>query len=276
MAFTNFKPTIWSKQIQLDLVKSMVFRDVCNTNFQGDVGRGKTVKIIGVSKPTVKDYTPGKAIDAPETPADTSMELTVDQYKYTNFLVDDVDDAQANVDIMKYLMKGSSEQLAEAADSYIASLVKDANEENIISSTEVSTPAQAKKLIDDAFVKLWNAGVKTGKDTYICVTPWFYSLFKNSLVESLTDNVDIVQRGIFGMYNGCYVKMSNNMYTDGTDDYMAILTKDAIAFASGIEEVNAYRPENSFSDAVKVLHTYGAKTVRPEQIVCIKAHKKAD
>lgn len=271
MAYTNFKPTIWSKQIQMDLAKFMVFREICNTNFQGDAGRGKTVKIVGISKPTVKDYVPGNSIAAAETPADTSMELKIDQYKYSNFLVDDVDDAQSHVDIMKSLMKGSAEQHAEVADTYIASLVTGAK--TVTASTAVTTAAAAKKVIDEAFVALWDEGVKTGKDTYIVVSPWFYSLFKNSLTEILTNNVDMVEKGIFGMYNGCYVKMSNNVHNDGTDDCIAVMTKDAIAFADGIEEVEAYRPQDSFSDAVKVLHTFGAKVVRPEQMVCVKVHK---
>ncbi len=271
MAYTNFKPTIWSKQVQLDLAKLMVFREICNTKFQGDAGRGKTVKILGISKPTVKDYVPGTAIAAAETPADTSMELHINQFKYTNFLVDDVDDAQSNVDIMKSLMKGSAEQHAEVADSYIANLVKEAK--TVVDSKAVSTPQQAKEIIDDAFISLWNEGVKTGKDTFIVVSPWFYSLFKSSLTEILTNNVDMVERGIFGMYNGAYVKMSNNLAKDGEDDCIALMTKDAIAYADGIDEVEAYRPQDSFSDAVKVLHTFGAKVVRPEQLVCMKVHK---
>ena len=271
MAYSNFKATVWSKQIQLDLEKLMVFKEICNTKFQGDAGRGKTVKILGVTKPTVKDYVPGTAIDAAETPADTSMELLIDQYKYSNFLVDDVDDAQSDVDIMKSLMKGSAQQHAEVADAYIAKLVSGAK--TVKGSAAITTPQQAKDAIDEAFISLWAEGVKTGRDTYIVVSPWFYLLFKNSLTEVLTDNVDMVERGIFGMYNGAYVKMSNNLFNDGTDDYIVVMTKDAIAYADGIDDVEAYRPQDSFSDAVKVLHTFGAKVVRPEQMVCMKVHK---
>ena len=270
MAYTNFKQTIWSKQIQLDLAKLMVFREICNTKFQGEAGRGKIVKIVGISKPTVKNYIPGTAIDEAETPADTSMELLINQYKYTNFLVDDVDAAQAHTDIMKSLMSGSADKHAEVADSYSSGLVKEAK--NVKTKT-IATPEEAKAAIDEAFVALWEEGVKTGKDTYIVVSPWFYSLFKNSLTEVLTNNVEMVERGIFGMYNGAYVKMSNNLAKDGDADCIAVMTKDAIAYADGIEEVEAYRPQNSFSDAVKVLHTFGAKVVRKEQLVCIKATK---
>lgn len=270
MSFNNFKATIWSKQIQMDMEKLMVFREICNTKFQGEAGRGKTVRILSITKPTVKDYSPRQTIDPAEFPTDTSMDLEINQLKYSNFLVDDVDAAQSNTDIMKSLMKGSADQHSEVADKYIASLVKEAD---TVLTKSVSTPQQAKDAIDEAFVALWDAGVKTGKDTYIVLSPWYYALFKNSLTETLTNNVDLLERGIFGMYNGAYVKMSNNIAKDGDADCIAVMTKDAIAYADGIDEVEAYRPHNSFSDAVKVLHTFGAKVVKPKQMVCIKATK---
>ncbi len=271
MAYNNFKATIWSKHVQHELDKLMVFKEICNTNFQGEVGRGKTVKIIGATKPTVKNYVPGTALATPETPTETSVSLTINQYRYTNFMVEDVDAAQTDIDIMKHLMKGASSALAESADTYIATLLKDSR--NIMASQQIDTPEKAKKAVDDAFVFLWEKGVKTGKDTYIVVTPWFYSLFKNSLTEVLSNNVDMVENGVFGMYNGCPVKMSNNIYNDGTDDFIAVMTKDAVVFAQGIEEVNAYRPNDSFSDAVKILHTFGAKVVHPEQMIAMKVHQ---
>lgn len=267
MSYTNFKPTIWSKQIQMDLEKLMVWRDICNTKFQGDAGKGKTVKIIGVTEPTIKKYVPGTNIAAPETPSDTSMELKIDQYDYFNILVDDVDQAQAHVDIMRYLLKGGATKLAETADTYISSLVKNAKTSVV---GDFSTPAKAKATIDEAFVKLWEAGVKTSRDTFIVLSPATYSKFKNSMEENLTNNVQMLERGIFGYYNGATVKMSNNIFNDGTDDYLAVVKKDAITFANGIDETTAYKPEGQFADAVKCLHTYGAKVVRPEQVVAIK------
>ncbi len=276
MAYANFKPIIWSKKIQHDLDKFMVFKEMCNTKFQGEVGRGKTVRIVGIQKPAVGTYTPGSPIGTPGTPADNYLDLVVDQYKFTNFMVDDVDDAQAHVDIMEHLMRGSSSALAEEADTYIASTVATdasiAAESMVSASTAITNAGDAKAAIDAAFVALWEKGVKTGKDTTIVVSPWFYSTFKNDLTEILTNNVEMVNRGIFGMYNGVPVKMSNNVYNDGTDDYLFVAQKDAVAFASGIEEVEPYRPEGLFSDAVKVLHTYGVKVVRPEQIYVLKVH----
>ena len=274
MAYTNFKATVWSKHIELELAKMMVFRDIVNTRHSGEVGLGKSVKIVGLSNPKIKDYVPGTQIDAPEIPSDKSTTLNIDQYKYFNVVVDDVDQAQAETDIMKGLLEGGANGLAKAADSYIASLVKGAKPSNVIATTEVATPVKAKELIDKAFEKLWDEGVDTtGGNVFICVPSWLYMMFKSSLTETLTDNVEMMQKGVIGMYNGAYVKLSNNLFNDGTDDHIAVMTRDSIAFADGIEKTEAYRPDGNFADAVKSLYTYGAVVARPEQIVCIKAHK---
>jgi hypothetical protein len=272
MSYANFKPTIWSKQIQFDLEKFMVFKDLCNTKFQGEAGEGKRVKIIGSSRPAVTKYTPGSDITAREVVPDSSIYLDIDQYDSVNYGVDDVDAAQANVDIMKSLMGEQSVAFAESADTYIAKLI--AGGSNLVTKgTAVTTAALAKTAIDEAFVKLWDAGVPVSAETYIVVTPWFYNLFKDKLTDLYTNNVELLRKGIVGQYNGAMVKMSNNVHNDGTYDNLCIAAKNAVSFANGINKLEAYRPEKSFEDAIKGLHTYGAKIVRPKEIVTLQVKK---
>ena len=76
------------------------------------------------------------------------------------------------------------------------------------------------------------------------------------------------------MYDGCLVRPTNNLYSSGTDYYGMIRTKDAIAFASGIDKGwKAFRPETLFSDAIKGLNTFGAKVVRPKELYAIRVKK---
>ena len=42
-----------------------------------------------------------------------------------------------------------------------------------------------------------------------------------------------------------------------------------ISYAEQIVEVQAYRPELRFADAVKGLHVYGAKVVRPDALAVL-------
>lgn len=270
MSYDNFKETIWSTKIQTELEKFCILQEFCNTEFQGEVGIGKRVKIIGATRPTSKPYTPGSDIEDAETPQDTSIFLDTNQYNYTHFAVDDVDEAQSLPGLMESLMKGSAEELAEARDTYIASLAANATQAS--ASSSANTGDEAKALVDTAFVTLWTNGVKVSSEMVIEITPWFYSYFKDKLTSMYTDNVELIKKGIVGMYNGALVKMSNNLYNDGTDDCMYVRTRGAIALAGGISKVEAYRPEKQFSDAVKCLDTFGAKIVRPKELYVIKAH----
>lgn len=269
MAYDNFKPTIWSAKIQAELEKLCILQESCNTQFQGEVGEGKRVKIIGATRPTAKVYMPGSEIDAAETPVDTSMYLDVNQYRYTHFIVEDIDQAQSVDGLMQSYIKGSAQELAEQRDSFIASLSATAT--YFSEQTEISTEDDAKTLIDDAFVQLWNNGVKISDSVVIEITPWFYNMFKNKLTELYTNNVELIKKGIIGMYNGALVKLSNNLQSTEGYDHMFVRTKNAIAFAGGISKVAAYRPEKLFADAIKALDTYGARIVRPKEVYVIKA-----
>ena len=271
MAFENFKPTIWSKHIQQELAKLAVMQEDCNTTFQGEVGAGRQVKIIGAGRPTVRTYVPGTDITAAETPADTSVYLTIDQFKYTHFLVDDIDEAQAVDGLMQAYMKGSAEELAATRDAYIAKIAALGGYAS--ASTKISAAADAKAAVDAGFVWLWDNGIKIGAEVSVVMTPWFYNFFKDSISQLCSDNVDLIRKGVVGIYNGATVKISNNLYNDGTDDYMLLRTKDAVAFAGGISKTEEYRPDLQFSDAIKVLDTYGAKVVRPSELYVVKAHK---
>lgn len=271
MSYANFKPTIWSAFTQTELEKALVLANFCNTKFEGEAKQGEKVKIIGASRPTVRTYTPGTSLTAAETPPDTSMYLEINQYKYTHFLVDNIDEAQSGErGLLNIEMGESSKALAEDADYYIATLASDATYAS--SSSSGNSAAEAVALVDAAFVQLWENDVKIGDDLELVIKPWFYKYFKDSLQSSLTNNVELIKSGIVGYYNGAAVKMSTNLYNDGTDDYMMLRTRNAIAFAGGISKVVPYEPEDGFTDAVKALHTYGGAIVRPKELYVIKAH----
>jgi hypothetical protein len=270
MSYQNFKPDYWSKYIQGELGKLCVLHEDCDYTFEGEVKYGERVKILGVGRPSIGDYT-GEDIGDPEKVADSSVYLDIDQAKYFNFMVDDVDKAQGKPGLMEKLTEESAAGLAEARDTFIGTLASDAGE--LSDSAAITTADGAKAAVDTAFEYLWDNGVKVNMPTTIIITTWFYNLFKEKLTELYTDNVKMIAQGIIGTYNGAPVKLSNNLYNDGTDDYMMIKTKKAIAFAGQIEKTEAYRPHNLFADALKGLDVYGAKVVRPKELYVIRGRK---
>lgn len=273
MAYDNFKPTIWSTKIQHEIEQKNIFQGLCNTKFSGEIGVGKRVKIIGAARPTVNTYSPGSDIATPETPADTSMFMDIDQYKYTNFIVDDIDEAQSMDGLMQAYMQGSAEALAENRDKYIAEVAgKNAGVNMTSSSTAVTTSALALSTLNTALDKLRKNGILDG--VVVALSVDYARLLKTALMGTggLTDNVDLVKKGNIAQYDGATIYQSNHIYNDATDDYILVMSKDAVSFAGGISSVEPYRPEKKFADAVKVLDTFGAKVVRPNEIYVIKAH----
>jgi hypothetical protein len=66
---------------------------------------------------------------------------------------------------------------------------------------------------------------------------------------------------------GFDILLSNNApNTTGSEFAIIAGNNRAITFAEQINKVEAYRPQSSFSDAVKGLVLYGAKNVRPDSL----------
>jgi hypothetical protein len=76
-----------------------------------------------------------------------------------------------------------------------------------------------------------------------------------------------------GSIAGSKIFVSNNITkkseTGGVFHKCFVRTKRAIAFAEQLSEIEAYRPEQRFADAMKGLHLYGAKVVFPEEFVVL-------
>ena len=168
-------------------------------------------------------------------------------------------------------MKEATAKMAQVRDSYVASLAAEATYKS--EAATITTPAEAKAAVDAGLLQLRENDVALEDEVVIEVAPFFYQLFRDSLTELKTNNDELIQKGIVGMYDNCKVKLSNNLYTDDNGTHMMIRTRKAIAFAGGIEQTEAYRPETLFSDAMKGLNVYGAKIIRPKELYTIVAKK---
>lgn len=271
MAYENFKPTIWSRFIQRELEKKCRLVESCWKQFEGEVKHGKEVKILGVGSPTIGNYT-GASIGAPENVEGTDVLLQIDQAKFFNFGVDDVDKVQSVPGLMENLLKEATHKMAVARDSYVASLAAGASYN--VEAGEITTTDQARSALDEALLILRENDVDLEDDVVIELAPFFYQLLRNDLAALKTNNDELIAKGVVGMYDNCRVKLSNNLYVND-NTHMMVRTKRAIAFAGQIDSVEAYRPDDLFCDAIKGLNVFGAKIVRPKELVVLKAKKGA-
>lgn len=276
MAITNFQQTIWSKKIKEALETITSLRNHCDFQYEADSKNAKEVKILNVVRPTIRTYVPGTAITR-EGGTDGSMLLQINQFKYFNFEVDDVDKAQSVPGLKEALAKEAARGLSEEGDKYVASLVKagveDSSNPLAQSTTVISlTKSNVVRSIEDGFAVLYGNNTKTTDTYYLEVGPKESTIVREALTEVATNNMDMLKRGAIGKYANAYVTIENLLPTSTAKDarYNILRTDKAIAFAEQINKVEAYRPQDAFSDAIKGLYTFGALITRPEEIYVMK------
>ena len=271
MAITNFIPTVWSENLYQELDKKYIGVANCNRDFEGEIReKGNTVRICGIGEVVVSEYTKNANMNSPSTLSDTARDLKIDQAKYFNFQIDDIDRAQASPKLMELAMKNAASALANDADRYVYSLYGQAG--STIKCDDV-TVDNIVNLIIDARTKLFTNNVSDPEDIVIEVTPEIAGLIMKAKVSLSTDNTDVMEAGCIGAIGGCKIYVSNNVKKmegdTGYEHKCLARTKRAIAFAEQLSEIDAYRPELRFADAVKGLHLYGAKVVYPNEMVLL-------
>ena len=281
MSVQHFIQTVWSKKIQDDLEEKCKLVQDCTREYEGDCQYAQTVKILAVGDPTIGNYT-GSDITIEEM-SDSSQDLVIDVQKYFAFEVKDVDKAQSVPGLPEKYQQKSVNALALAREKHIGALVAGkaqttANEEagndtykegaaNVVTAT-AKTKGAIKTALDDAIVTLRE---KNFDDSGVIeLDPRSYKTFKDELIELKTANDEMIRRGVVAEYDGFQVKSTNNVYRDSAHVYCIVRSKNAIAFAGQINEVEAGRMEKRFSDYVRGLDTYGAKIIAQDELVCVK------
>jgi hypothetical protein len=282
MAYANFIPSVWNEGIERELERLCVFVEDCNTKYEGAVkNKGESVKILGVGKPTIKSIAKSARndnIDEAEEIEDTSVIMYINQIRYFNYMVGDIDKAQSVGGVMDALEQETSEGLADEVDKYIASFAVDSSVQKLYNSDVILTSEKSEtgktnvlKVLDYAIQKLYENDVKSSTKVVVTVSPRFYTLFKQSYIDKDTDNSEMLKNGKVAKYGSVIVKMSNNVHktNDGATDNIMIRTQRAIAYAKPLTHSEPYRPEKKFADAVKGFILFDAKVVRPKEIINI-------
>ncbi len=279
MAVSNFIPEIWAAQLLSNLKKNLVFAGpgVVNRDYEGDIANaGDTVRITSISRPTIGTYVKGSTTITPEQLTDADRALLIDQSKYFAFEVDDIDLRQSanGGALMAEAALESAYGLADTADQYVAALYTGADAGNAISTTSITSAALAVTGLVNLKVKLDNANVPN-QGRYVIVPPWYHGWLLQSDTFVRVDasgSDDTLRNGVVGRAFGFDVMLSNNCINVTGDDYIVQAGyPGAISFAEQIAKVEPFRPEDSFGDALKGLHLYGAKLVRPSGIATLTA-----
>ena len=266
-----FIPEVWSQKLNTMLEKDCVMLQCVNRNYEGDIkNQGDKVKIITPAKVSVSTLSGDDITYEKLTP--TSDNLVIDQKKFFAFKIDDVAQAQANTDIMEAHLRNAKKAIEEVQDSYLLGQHAYTDTNNAVGS-DSSPITLAKDTIYSNCVKLAlclknSNAVSSDKRPWVVINPTIESYLLQSTEFINAHNVadETLREGAIGRIAGMDVLVSTNLVATGTNYYVLAGTNDAITFASQLSKIESLRDKDSFSDLVRGLYLYGAKTVQPKAL----------
>ena len=271
MSIKNFIPVIWSEQLLASLQEKYVAVAHCNRDFEYEIKEkgGNKLNICGVGHINVHSFDPTAEISAPQSIDDTCVELNIDQMKYFNFMINDVDVAQTSPRLVEHTTKVAADALAKTADRYVFDVCKNTQQTVLCESTDPTTLMNSILLAREM---LYQNNVSEDTEVVFEISPAVATAILKLQLSLSSVPSDILETGYLGSFAGCKIFVSNNIPVeeDISTHYCIMRTTRSVAFAEQVSEIVAYRPENRFADAIKGLHTYGAKILYPGEVIKVK------
>jgi hypothetical protein len=298
VSLQNFIPTLWADTILTALRKNLVYGKLFNTDYEGVISQvGDTVKINAIGDITISNYTKNTSIGSPQQLSDAQTMLTISQAKFYNFAIDDIDQMQSQPKVMVEALRWAGYKFSDAMDQYYAGFYTDAPTANTIGTSGtpivpvVGTAANAGAgtttydyLVQLGQLLTQSLTPKTGR--WCVVPPWVSTLLMQDVrftgfgtpgsratIPATDIGGDDGNDAYIGKIRGMDVYESVNAPhiggtagAAGSQDVVYAGHSMAITKAEGLNKTEAYRPPDQFSDAVKGLCLYGAKTVRPNAV----------
>lgn len=267
----NFVPELWSPKMLKVLTDEHVIIKNCTTEYNGEITEvGDKVHIGTILAPTIKPYVEGTTEVVPEDLLDESRTLEITEANFFAIKLGKIMKKQATKsgqfeEALRLAMDGFS----QAAETFMAAKftegTKTITQAALTSGNFYSTFIKAKRF-------LYRSGVSKKVNIISEITPevWEKGVLAGILFD--TDNSGTIADGQFVKSLGITFQLSNDIaITETNEDVIqqicSVRTKDSLGYAEQILFSEKYKPEKSFQDAVKGLHVFGGKTMRPKQLV---------
>lgn len=281
MATNYFIPQVWSAKILEALDKELVYAELFNTDYEGEITEaGDTVHIAQVGDVTIKDFECGTDLAAPDDVKVEDLTLEIDQSKYFNISVCDVNEVQSKVSLLDTATQRAGYGFADVCDQYLGSLLATSGQVKDDLGTKTAPITITADNAYETLVKMKTELDKANlpkQERKVVVPPEFegFMLLDPRFVAVPVDaSQDRLTEGTVYRAAGFEIRTSNNVPSeadggsDGSTTVFSIVGSSPIqgTFAQQILKTEAYRPEKRFADAVKGLHVYGAKVLRPKVV----------
>ena len=280
MTLTHFIPELWSASILENFHRDTVLVGMANREYEKAFTAGSKIHIPGIVDVKVKDYKTGAVTASggtkvprttvPDAVESTGIEITIDQEKSFDFLVDDIDAAQANQSLDAYT-KSAAAALVEDAETFLTAMLTSKG----TAVTGIANPtdwASAYAAILKLRGKL-SAEKVPAMDRVLLINAAFeeFLLSDGSKLTSFdkSNMTDGLREATIGRLLGFDVVTSP--WLDNTKPMAVAFHKPSVAYVSQVEKTESMRAEQTFADRVRGLHVYGGAVLRPKAIQVFKA-----
>ncbi len=269
-SYSAFIPEIWSQKLNTMLSKSCVMLQCVNRNYEGEIkNQGDSVKIITPAEVSIS--TMGSSAITYNELAPEETDLVIDQKKFFAFKINDVAQAQANQSIMEAHLQNAKKAIEQVQDSFLLGQHAYVDSANIVEGG--SAIVLDKSTIYANFVKLAlklknSDAVSNNQKPWVVINPTVEAFLLQSTEFIGAHNVadETLREGAIGRIAGMDVLVSTNLSDVDGKFYVLAGTNEAITFASQLSKIESLRDQDSFSDLVRGLYLYWAKTVQPKSL----------
>lgn len=222
-----FIPEVWSKDIEEFVKSNLVLAGLVKRRDSEVKGAGDTIHIQFDTELVANNKVQGLDV-SPQAPTDTQVDLVVDQWKESSFMIEDILAAQANVDLMSVYTESAGYAIAKAVDTSLAALASGFSQVQGTFNTAITTDV----LLDS--IELLDLADVPQEDRHFVFQP---DVKRDLLDISTYTSADFVsgrpvESGkLSGMLYGVKTYMSTNILKSGTSTSNMLFHRDALALA---------------------------------------------
>lgn len=290
-------PQLYADQFNVEYWATTLMPRITTGRFyEGLLNQGDKVTIPTEPTITVSDYVKGQELDI-EVPTSTPITMTVDQAKYFNIAIDDIDKKQTHLQLAdKYVDIGVRQMAQDIETEFFLDIVSDAHASNRGSAAGAvsgnfnlglasggggygATVSTVINLVTGVRSVLAEQNAFVPGKIWMVIPVWFRYLLMNSSLNQayLTgDPKSTLRTGRIGEIDGITLYESNLLPTvsDGTRTchYMFAGNMDAISYISQLNNSETLRSEKTFATLFRALQVYDWKVRKPEGLVEMVAY----
>ena len=290
----NFVPEIYSQKVLNFFRRKSVAEGITNNDYYGEISAyGDTVKVIKEPTINVSDYLRGDTLTS-QVLEDNQIVLALDQAKYFQFQIDDLETAITHVNWQPMATESAAYSLKNSFDQAIlaymttgvlaANIVNDAAEANVLDMTtadallnQMSNLSTRLTLQDVPEENRWLVISPAGIEVLAKADSKLLNADYNGNTADLTNGLVSTMK-----LRGFSVYMTNNAptYTSTgtgatTRDILLAGHMSAVATVSAILDTEVIRSQSTFADIIRGKHVYGRSVIRPEALAMARVRYAA-